>query len=699
MNTTDHHKLEFRFFTLAAVIAALVAASPRAQAQDEPRNGQLLPDIYVTASRLGGAGIVGSSTTVITAQEIERAPQSTLADMLSREAGIQTSSLFGGVNGAGTTVDMRGFGIAGPSNTLVLINGRRLNDWDLTGTDLSSIALNSIERIEITRGNSGAVLYGDGAVGGVINIVTKTGQGLAPSARIEGGYGSFRQGEGNISANTSSGPFTAAAYGNAIHSDGYRTNNQLNRYNGVGELRYTGEQGSAFFNVSGDDLRLRTPGTRNIIPPSVNELESDRRGTSTPFDFGDKQSVNLTTGFTRDLWNGAELIMDGGARRKTTQFGNFFTNGTPFAFNDTTLTTLSLTPRLRINENLFGLPTKILTGFDFYDTDYSSDRSQFESAVPRHNYRLGQHSIAGYWQQTVALFPSTDVSAGFRIQRHSVFARDNFNPAAPNAGLAVQGLPLDTAQTNRAFHVGFEHRFNEYLAIFGRIAQSFRVPNVDERVGQAPFNFFSPTPTNFDLRTQKSHDIEGGVRIRAGQVELQSTIYDMQLTDELHFNPITLANVNLDPTRRYGVENTATWRMTDAVRLKGSATYTRAIFREGIFAGHDVPVVSRWTGSVGLSWDIWKKQLVFDGVVRYAGKRFLDEDEANVGTYVIPSNTLVDVKLGGEIEKFFWSVSIQNLFDRRYFDYGLDISSPGFPFFAFYPQPGRVIMAKAGVNF
>ena len=118
---------------------------------------------------------------------------------------MQTSSLYGGVNGVGTTIDLRGFGITGPSNTLVLINGRRLNDWDLPGFDLSTIARDSIERIEITRGNSGAVLYGDGAVGGVINIVTRNGADLPNQAQVEGGFGSFQTREGNVSASGSSG--------------------------------------------------------------------------------------------------------------------------------------------------------------------------------------------------------------------------------------------------------------------------------------------------------------------------------------------------------------------------------------------------------------------------------------------------------------------------------------------------------------
>ena len=677
-------------------VAALAACAGAAPIETLQAQVQTLPDIHVTASRLG-AGITGASTTVITAEEIERAPQSTVADILSREAGVQVSSLYNGVKGAGTSVDLRGFGATGPSNTLVLVNGRRLNDWDVTGADLSAIPRNSIERIEITRGNSGSVLYGDGAVGGVINIVTKSGAGLPPSARIEGGYGSFRSREGNLSASTSAGPFSASIYSNAVASDGYRSNNELQRFNGVGEVRYSGEQGSAFFNVAGDDLRLRTPGTRNIAPVlGVNEPLTDPRGTTTPFDYGNKQILNLTAGFTRMLAPGTELVVDGSRRSKDTQFGIFTSSGSPIVYNDTTLITSSVTPRFNIRQSLFGLPTNILAGVDLYRTEYDSGRSAFLGAAPRHRYLLNNDSIATYWQQTISLLPTTDISAGGRIQRDSLHARDAFDPTAPNGpfGTGSTGIPLDSTDTNRAYHVGFEHRFGASFAVFGRVAQSFRVPNVDERVGMRPVN----TVTNFALRTQRSHDMEAGFRASAGSFDIQSSYYDMRLTDELHFNPVTFENVNLDPTHRRGVETIVTWRATEALRFKSSLTHTRATYREGVFAGKTVPVVSRWTSSTTATWNIWQKYLMLDATIRYRSNRFLDQDEANRGEVMIPSYTLWDLRLAGEADRFFWSVAVENLFNRKYFDYGLDQSGPGFPFFPIYTLPGRMVTVKAGMT-
>jgi iron complex outermembrane receptor protein len=425
----------FRRTAGAMALAGIMAGVPDGQARAQ---SDLLPALNVTASRLFG-GITGTSTTVITAEDIERAPQQTLVEILSREAGVQTSSFYNGVNGVGTTIDMRGFGITGAANTLVLVNGRRLNDWDLTGADLSAIPRNSIERVEITRGNSGAVLYGDGAVGGVINIVTKAPvAGAKPSGRIEGGFGSFDAWDGNAGVNGSSGPFSVSAYGNAIRSDGYRVNNEIHRLNGVGEIRYNVEQGTAFFNIAAEDLRTRTPGAR-IYSPSldINEPVTDRRGTSTPFDFGDRQSLNLTTGFTRTLWGGAELIVDGGYRQKDTQFGTFDPVGSPYGYNDTTLTTSSITPRMRISQSLFGLPSEILTGLDVYRTDYDSARSAYQGAPPRHRYLLDNNSVAAYWQQTVSVLPTTDFSFGGRVQRDSTSGRDAFNSSAPNGPLGT----------------------------------------------------------------------------------------------------------------------------------------------------------------------------------------------------------------------------------------------------------------------
>ena len=663
-----------------------------------------------------GGGIIGASTSIITREDIEHSPAKTLQDVLSREPGIQVQNLFGGVNGARSVVDMRGFGAAAHSNTLFLINGRRVQDLDIVGVDLASIPRESIERIEITRGNSGAVLYGDGAVGGVINIVTRNGVGLKSGGRIDGAVGSFGHKEGNVSSQGSSRNWSYSVFGTAIDSDGYRDNSEYEQYSGVADIRYADRHGSFYLNISADDQHLGLPGHRRYSPSeNIFDLVTDRHGTYTPYDFADKQGENGTLGFTYRLAPGFELIVDGGVRHKQEQaaFYNLLST-TPRAAVDTALTTWSLTPRVRVDSVLGGMPSTATGGVDYYHADFDSDRSQSLSSAPIHRYDLSQATLAAYWQQTVTIMPGTDIGGGVRIQNTDIRAHDSFDGTAPGANpvacLAgfgcfgdLAGVPLDKKETNYAYNFGIEQTLTREVSAFARHARSFRVPNVDERVGMITSG--NAIPTTFDLRTQVSHDFEAGLRWQSGPLDAQWSVYDMYLTDEIHFRfgpNFEASNINLDPTRRYGHEAMATLEVTDDVRLKGGLAYTRAVFREGLFADNDVPLVSRWTGSVGASWDIVDKWLTLDTVVRYVGDRRMDNDQRNLQP-LVAAHTTVDMQLSGEIQQFFWSAAVINLFDADYFDYSIASPYPdGFASrlgtYNAYPQPGRTFMVKTGTN-
>ena len=63
----------------------------------------------------------------------------------------------------------------------------------------------------------------------------------------------------------------------------------------------------------------------------------------------------------------------------------------------------------------------------------------------------------------------------------------------------------------------------------------------------------------------------------------------------------------------------------------------------------------------------------------------------------------MDLRIGGEYQKFFWSLSVQNVFDVRYFDYAvssIDFNTllPAFGVYSAYPLPGRTVLAKAGMT-
>src|SRR5678816_4040272 len=107
--------------------------------------------------------------TVITAEDIERSASTNLGDILAQYGLLQIRDLAGTQN---PQVDLRGMGITGDQNTLIMIDGLRISENELVSAQLSAVPLDSIERIEIVRG-SGSVLYGANATSGTINIITR----------------------------------------------------------------------------------------------------------------------------------------------------------------------------------------------------------------------------------------------------------------------------------------------------------------------------------------------------------------------------------------------------------------------------------------------------------------------------------------------------------------------------------------------
>jgi iron complex outermembrane recepter protein len=684
----------------------------------------ILPEIDVSWTRLN-SGMVGTSNSVITAQEIEHSPAQNLPDILSQQTGIQTQHLFSSTNGSRDSIDLRGFGAFAQSNVLILVNGRRFQDFDLQGFDFSSIPLNSIERIEITRGNSGTVLYGDGAIGGVINIVLKKGSSAGATNRVEVLAGSFKYWEGRASAAVTSGPWSIGAFGNAISSDGYRVNSSLRQRNINATLNYTTPGLGAYFTAAGDRQFQGLPAGLNNLPGNFPYTLDTPWQSNTPLDWGNKQGINFAAGFNATLTPGVELIVDGSIRRKFQQSQFFsYLDPTTFLYNlsaaspmnyvNTVMTTSSVTPRLDVSHQLFGLPNRLLTGVDFYNTQYNSDRPTAPGLVPIHSYDIQQTTAGFYAMNTTSVRPDTDVSIGGRIQRNMVRARDTYSPVN-DPQVAFGGYPnnpeippFDQSEWQWAAHIGLEHRINSVFAVFARAARAFRLGNADERVGAGgPFVFTVPT---FDLKTQTSYDVEGGVRVNSGPFHLESSVYLMRLNNEIHFLPAVGVDTNLDPTQRVGWETSAFYQINNLVRVRGGVTYLNATFGDGPLAGNEIPLVSRWSGYAGLSWDIVQKLLTLDVTSRLFGPRRMDNDQVNVQP-LIPAEATIDVKLGGQYDRFFWSASVLNLFDKHYFDYAIASGGiaggpffpPGLPptigLFSAFPLAGRTFMVQAGATF
>ena len=208
----------------AVTIAVAGTVHPALAADDIYR----LDDVVVTASRT--AQTVDQAlapVTVITRGDIERSQASSVTELLSRTPGVQIKSNGGA--GSITSTFVRGTASA---QTLVLVDGQRVNSATGGVPELQYLDPDQIERIEIVRG-AGASLYGADAVGGIIQIFTRQGRGK-PLVSLKAGVGSMGTSEFGVNAGGQSGSTRFNVGARLYETSGYDfTNDDFNDNSGV----------------------------------------------------------------------------------------------------------------------------------------------------------------------------------------------------------------------------------------------------------------------------------------------------------------------------------------------------------------------------------------------------------------------------------------------------------------------------------
>ncbi len=180
-------KLSLHALAAAACALPLAATAQTSQTAQAPAAVSQLQNIVVTPARIEQPeqSALGD-VTVIDSQELQQAGQSSLAEVLARHHSIETYNSGGPQTITG--VFLRG---ANPNQTLVLVDGLRINQAASGGVNWNAIDPSTIERIEIVRGAASS-LYGSDAIGGVINIITKkSGEDRPLSAFGNIGLGSY----------------------------------------------------------------------------------------------------------------------------------------------------------------------------------------------------------------------------------------------------------------------------------------------------------------------------------------------------------------------------------------------------------------------------------------------------------------------------------------------------------------------------
>jgi outer membrane cobalamin receptor len=277
-------------------LASLIGLSPAAKGA-EIEVGR----VVVTATRTE-VEISDSpqSISVITKEEIMNSPHRTIPEVIQRAAGVQINQT--GPMGGLSTANIRG---SEAQQVLIMIDGRRINDAQNGQFDLSSLPLtkDEIERIEVLRGGASA-LYGSEAMGGVINIITKSPT-KEPHARVSSSFGRFNTQEYSLSSRWKPGPIGYGVFASWGRSDGYRPNSDYNGWTVGGDLScdlpWKGELKVSARNIQKD---IGLPGPITFSDPDDRQKDNltqldlnyrDKIGSTVSLDFKGWQNISRQT--------------------------------------------------------------------------------------------------------------------------------------------------------------------------------------------------------------------------------------------------------------------------------------------------------------------------------------------------------------------------------------------------------------------
>lgn len=620
-----------------------------------------------------------SNIVVITAEDIRNSPAMNLPDILKTTAGIDVRPLYGSM-GIDATVDLRGFGDAAASNTLILLDGQRLNPIDSGFISWSTIAPGSIQRIEIIPG-AGTVSFGDQASGGVINIITdKSGKSQASATATVGSFG-YRGVDARGSGGSETGYASLAAH--YADSEGWRRNSRMNQQavSGSAGRYFAGGKGFLDYALYKDASGL--PGS--LLSAAY---RSDPTSTRTPSDSQNRDGYRIRPGFSYALSGNVSMDAELSVVHEDFHGENVSFSGTYDRARDT----WSLTPRLRWQHGSGRLKGVTVIGVDYYDGKVET-RTDGAAFLTPEAQGASQKSTALYAQNSTDLGENWVLSAGARSQRMEQRASQGAYVTdfgfGPYATPALDGVAV---RTRNAYDLGLIYNADGWRA-YGKTGTTFRFANTDEL-----FGFDSDTGRPIfagDLRPQHGTVREIGASFDNGRVSGKVAVHQLDLNDEIGFDGVTFANVNFASTRRSGLEAELDWRPAATVKARLSYAYVDAHFRDGAYAGKEIPLVSRNKASARLVWQggalgTYSVFANFVGARRYSG------DSTNVRDMLAGYATM-DFQGSWDIKSWTISARLLNLFDRRYAPYA------GYSTFRsdyyYYPADARSLFVSARYAF
>lgn len=602
-------------------LLALLAISAVLAAADNEKFIVELEKTTVTAQKFEtNVRETSKNITVISEDEIKKSGAKSVVDLLKTVPGLFVGTGFGS-----GTVDFRGQGESAKNNVLVLVNGVSINTIDMAGPDFSIIDVSNIESIEIIP--SGGVVYGDKAVGGVINIITKS---EGSSVKLETGSFGYETFGANI--NERIGDFAIHTDFSRTLKDGYRNNSNFRKDNfGLGLGYNINENNSIKFDYAYNESDMNYAGSLTEA-----QLTEDRAQVGSKSSiFSKKNSYSLAYIYDKDNLN----------IENTTSYNQKNSDYDYSGYQYGTINSY-LNNNFKVKYNYKN--NSLISGIDVSEGNSKTDGTN----------KITKNQLGIFALDTYKFTDNLNSNVGFRNENVKL-SYSSGKEKRYNENLISLGTNYSYSDTG-SFYTSFE--------------QSYRTPTTDEYLTYGVFLE--------DLEPQRSNVLEIGIREYIRNTYFTGALFSSITRDEIYYNPITNTNENiLGDTERKGLELSSKTYLGDFT-ISQTYTHLNTKMKDGVYVGKSVPWVPENKYSLKLDYSL-------DSISTGLEYIYVDDMYAISDLYnnadKIEGYSLVNLNTSYNYRKINIYGGINNLFDKKYNEY---VTNYGYGY-NYYPADER----------
>lgn len=640
------------------------------------------------------------SELMISNTQIESKPYQSLPDALKHEPGISLIS-----EGTwGTEISIRGLS---RENVVALVDGNRIATSTDVAARFSLVDISDIERVEIIKGASSSI-YGSGATGGIVNIVTRTprfNDSFMLNGNISTGYNSVNNSSISSGLITGGGSFwtskISASYrkaGNIQTPSGKLKNSQFEDYSFAGSLNIipvnnhliklnyqllkaedVGIPGSAVFPSNAD---VRYPHERRELISVGYEIQ------------------NITPNFYKLSFKYSHQLIERDVENIPNVVQNIPASGTTPARR---VSVLGIYPSADHNNNniqlqgnfLLGDDYNLIVGLDYWDRSYNGNRERHQlievlnaegNVINRTNRIIGESPLPDSKFSSLGLYAQNEteivknkfaISLGARVDKIDVSGETTYNPVYEivngvrndkPAGQSIIWNEVEDNDVSYSANVGLKYSVNNNLDLTLSLGYAFRSPSLEERfqyIDQGSYIRLG----NPNLNTETGRSADFGIRYYSERFKVISSLFYNYFNDLVIEKPGTFEGraafikTNVGEAKLYGFDFKSDYNFYNNMVLYLTASYVKG---DDITAGGHLPNIPPLNGTAGVKFDVYDFLEADISSTIYAEQNKTASNEIRTPGYAVFNLSIISKKINLSSISLRISGGVDNIFDKNY---------------------------------